>query len=603
MLGNSVSRDEFDLAVHSPLPPIHPFSFFEAVKNSFGSLFLLALFCLLINGVFSYVLNYQYKTQQEAMVRSELGTIRTKLEEKLNTNLFLVYGMAANISVKPDFSSTEFDALADELLSQRSILTNMAAAPKFIIRYIYPFKGNEAALGLNYRKVPDQWEVAYQAKLTGHMSVAGPIHLVQGGTGLIAHVPVIRQGNGEFWGIVSAVMSLDSLLEESGVTKALTTRLSIRGRDGKGTEGDVFWGNSALFVEGVNAIRQPVSLPYGAWEIAGQPKGGWQKSSPYQFWIHLISFLTFIAFGYLILVRKWEQELVYESERRLNAMSDASLEALVMTDANGEICFWNGAAETLFGYTRNEALGQIFHSLVMPPEDAKKLGYKLQPLAKGRHEVSNTPTEMRVLNQARQELIIEKTVASFQIGKAWYAVTCARDITARKAIEKRLKELATTDELTGLANRRCLMELAESQIKVALRYQQKMSLMMFDIDHFKAVNDNYGHAMGDQVLQQFSQQAMAMLRKTDRLGRIGGEEFLIVMPETELVDAFEVAERLRQHIESQTFSLNGDSLKVTVSAGISELLIEGDTLSALLSRVDSALYKAKHAGRNQVQCG
>nr|HMN61199.1 sensor domain-containing diguanylate cyclase [Anaerolinea sp.] len=163
-----------------------------------------------------------------------------------------------------------------------------------------------------------------------------------------------------------------------------------------------------------------------------------------------------------------------------------------------------------------------------------------------------------------------------------------------------LHRLATTDALTGLANRRHLLERAEREFEHARRYFEPISALMLDIDHFKQVNDTYGHAAGDEVLRTVAEVCAAALRKVDVIGRYGGEEFAALLPETRLHDAATVAERLALAVSDLPFDIQGRLLHVTVSVGVAEAQGPGDTLARLIDRADQAMYRAKQAGRNRV---
>ncbi len=165
---------------------------------------------------------------------------------------------------------------------------------------------------------------------------------------------------------------------------------------------------------------------------------------------------------------------------------------------------------------------------------------------------------------------------------------------------ERLHLLATTDVLTGLANRRHFLERAEHEFERSRRYFDPITALMFDVDHFKQVNDSFGHAAGDAVLAQMAEVCVAALRKIDLIGRYGGEEFAAVLPQTGLEDARKAANRLAQAVGERAFMFNGQEVRVTVSVGVAEMLGAGDTLARLLDRADQAMYRAKQAGRNQV---
>lgn len=173
-----------------------------------------------------------------------------------------------------------------------------------------------------------------------------------------------------------------------------------------------------------------------------------------------------------------------------------------------------------------------------------------------------------------------------------------QDITQIEAYEKELRVLSVTDELTGAGNRLACNQALDREIVRSRRYHKKLSLVLFDLDHFKNINDSFGHNVGDQVLIAVTTQVKGLLRDTDVLCRFGGEEFLIVMPETDAEDAKDTAERLRAEIAS--LSTVDVPIQVTVSFGVAELT-RWDTEYTLLKRVDMALYQAKENGRNRVE--
>lgn len=181
-------------------------------------------------------------------------------------------------------------------------------------------------------------------------------------------------------------------------------------------------------------------------------------------------------------------------------------------------------------------------------------------------------------------------------------LTTFTDISERKAMEIELQRLATTDELTGAATRRHFLDLAGQELRRARRFTHPLSVLVFDIDHFKAVNDQCGHAAGDAVLRVVAEAVRKVLREVDTFGRIGGEEFAVVLPETEPQDAAVVGERLRKAIRAMKHGVEGLG-PVTVSIGVAGLRDSDGGLEDLMDRADAALYRAKRQGRNQVQMG
>ena len=168
--------------------------------------------------------------------------------------------------------------------------------------------------------------------------------------------------------------------------------------------------------------------------------------------------------------------------------------------------------------------------------------------------------------------------------------------------ELELRLIAQVDHLTGALTRRGFVDQAQREMERTLRYGRASSLIMIDVDHFKRVNDTYGHSIGDQVLKQIASLAETTLRPCDLFGRLGGEEFALLMPETSGAAALVVAERLRNTIAEHPMTLHGGgTIHVTASFGVAELSASFNTLTAWLERADMMLYAAKSGGRNRTQ--
>jgi diguanylate cyclase (GGDEF)-like protein len=170
----------------------------------------------------------------------------------------------------------------------------------------------------------------------------------------------------------------------------------------------------------------------------------------------------------------------------------------------------------------------------------------------------------------------------------------------QNAMRDQLSLLARTDELTGLANRRAVMESLHWQMSHSLRSDLPLTVMSLDLDHFKAINDTWGHGVGDHVLRGFSELLGGVTREVDLCGRLGGEEFIVVLPDTDTSGGCVVGDRLRRRLAETPMSVSeGESINVTVSAGLTSLQ-PGDTLESILQRVDHALYQAKQSGRDRL---
>ena len=204
---------------------------------------------------------------------------------------------------------------------------------------------------------------------------------------------------------------------------------------------------------------------------------------------------------------------------------------------------------------------------------------------------------LRQLNEQGQRLRQTQAVALVLFVMLLAAVIMVAVSKFRQA--RHLQILASTDELTGLANRRALMAFANDAVARAQRDEMGLALLMIDIDHFKGINDSHGHAVGDQVLRHASRVLAAGLRERDRLGRVGGEEFVAVLPGATLAQASQVAERMRSAIDSTPLTGASGEVRFTVSIGVA-LAWHAEPAAALLERADLALYRAKHGGRNAV---
>ncbi|MBS3809346.1 MAG: GGDEF domain-containing protein, partial [Desulfobacterales bacterium] len=175
-----------------------------------------------------------------------------------------------------------------------------------------------------------------------------------------------------------------------------------------------------------------------------------------------------------------------------------------------------------------------------------------------------------------------------------------REIEARKELEAELKRQAATDSLTGLNNRRRYEALFRHEFRRTKRYGGRLSLFVLDLDHFKQVNDNYGHSAGDTALQKLADLCRSSLREPDIIGRLGGEEFVVLLPDTGGSDAYNVADRLRKKISETEIKTDHGRFTLTATIGVAEASPDDKEIEDLVRRADTALYKGKAYGRNRV---
>lgn len=314
--------------------------------------------CLIGIGIYADHLNSSENERNlRQSVFNQLSVIRARLEGNINSNAHLVQGLVAAISVEPNMSNHRFTALAQPLFWGTSQLRNIGAAPKLVIRYMYPVKGNEAAIGLNYRNNPAQFDQVKRARDSGELVLAGPVNLVQGGWGFIARIPVfLAKGhkNGEkFWGIISAVIDVEKLYEASGLLDNQDNiEMAIRGKDALGEKGDVFYGRDALFAMEPELVD--VVLPSGSWQMAAVPKAGWSstRSDTLKFRFLLVIIGLFILLPFLFLARFLEKKR--KSDERFMHLFNTIPIPVGIVNNSGEIEDLNSRFVQIFGYTRED---------------------------------------------------------------------------------------------------------------------------------------------------------------------------------------------------------------------------------------------------------
>ncbi len=277
-------------------------------------------------------------------------------------------------------------------------------------------------------------------------------------------------------------------------------------------------------------------------------------------------------------------------------------DGVVAVDNHHCIILFNAGAERIFGYKAEEVLGRHLN-ILLPERFHLQHDVMIAEFAATQEYAKKMAERSRELFGCRKggeefeaNIFIIKTGSGPEAGFA----AVVRDISEDKKTEDELVRLATTDPLTGAYNRREFKSLADGESVRANRYNRPLSIMMLDLDHFKRLNDTYGHAAGDKALQKFTTLCCNALRTIDVFGRWGGEEFVTLLPETDTEGAVVIAERLRKLVSQSTLDFNEQKINITVSIGIAQYRAGEMTVETPLSRADSAVYDAKKAGRNRI---
>lgn len=285
-------------------------------------------------------------------------------------------------------------------------------------------------------------------------------------------------------------------------------------------------------------------------------------------------------------------------------------------EANSDNMQWSDETYRILG-REPRALAPSRHNFLaaIHPDDRARVADHINPANKAgsfdiEYRIVRPDARVRIVHSLGERMPLDEDwqsgfIATIQdvteSGPGEEVLGVIQDITERKELELRLAEEAHTDALTGCANRRHFLESARTELLRLLRYGGELSLLMLDIDHFKAVNDRHGHAVGDLALQTLVRVCRTCLREEDVIGRLGGEEFAIMLPETGSDKAIEVAERLRREVAAAEIPCGQEpTLRITASIGVATRAPGENCVDTILKAADQALYLAKAGGRNRV---
>ena len=296
------------------------------------------------------------------------------------------------------------------------------------------------------------------------------------------------------------------------------------------------------------------------------------------------------------------QQLLQERERKLDAFVKAMPNLSFVYDQDGRYLEILTNESNLLRIRAEDMKGRLLSDL-MPPGEAKIMMDAIQrAIETGKTQV----IEYKIPVLAGGEHWFEGRIALMEKNESGQSkvVFIATEISERVRLYQEVQRLAMQDPLTGCFNRRHFVTLTGQELERSMRYKRPLSLLMLDIDHFKDFNDRYGHPIGDQILCALVELCQARLRGVDIVGRYGGEEFLILVPETGADGARIVAERLRTEIETMEVDTPAGKLSLTVCIGVASMETvpeQAETVDALIKRADQAVYAAKAAGRNCVR--
>jgi diguanylate cyclase (GGDEF)-like protein/PAS domain S-box-containing protein len=267
-----------------------------------------------------------------------------------------------------------------------------------------------------------------------------------------------------------------------------------------------------------------------------------------------------------------------------------------------EIVYVNKAFTELTGYTPEEVIGKNPRILQSSEPDQETIETKVT-IKKRLKQQEPVRATIKNYSKSGREYWLDLSILPLKNsqGIVSHFVAIERDITEQKNIEQKLEVLSRTDPLTGLLNRRAFDEILENELSRFKKNSEVYSILMIDIDHFKVINDKYGHATGDIAIQTVTQSCQSNLRLQDTMARLGGEEFCVLLPYTKRKNAYDIAERIRSIISNTSITTADDAeIFLTISIGVGEVRSTDIHHTAVLKRADDNLYKAKATGRNRV---
>ncbi|HYR05814.1 MAG TPA: sensor domain-containing diguanylate cyclase [Gallionella sp.] len=285
------------------------------------------------------------------------------------------------------------------------------------------------------------------------------------------------------------------------------------------------------------------------------------------------------------------------SKEELKSIFDHLPDIFYRTDMQGILTKISPACYDILGYREDEMLGTALSGYYKTPEERQKI---VRAIIAGGGKATRVEAALKHKNGSTIWISTSAFVRLCPDGQQIFIEGMARDVSEHKRMENQLITLTRTDSLTGIYNRGHFMERAGEVIRMMRRYQRPASMMIMDLDHFKKINDKYGHISGDVALKIFTDVCQQEIREPDIFGRLGGEEFGLMLPETTIQHAQVLAERIRKAVAAAEVPLGDRKIGITVSIGLVEVSPEDSSLSTVLHRADLAMYQAKTRGRNQV---
>lgn len=417
-----------------------------STKLAFYSILtVLAVLLFIAAAYLNHSLVQRHRAELYSETQKQLNVYHNRLFSNLQNHIQVVRGLPGLFAVNPNLTQEQYGRAVRHLISANSEIRNIGAAPDMVIRYMYPVAGNEAALGLDYRQTPAQFEAADRARRTRKLVLAGPVELKQGGIGLISRVPVFledqQSGEEYFWGLISAVIDVDRFLGKSGLLAGdLPIKLAIKGADSLGRKGEVFFGDPALF--NGDSLTQTLKLPEGEWLLAAEPVGGWSTLPP-DFWQKRI--LIFGTASALFLLLAFFIRFIFAASlanHKFRNLIESSPVPYMLLDENKKINFINQAFTETYGYQLNEiqSLSSWWELTTQAKRYSKDFKNYLGRLAlNGWGGQASPPMEIELRSRSGQRKVALLSLSLLRDTFEDEMLLVVYDITVRKEAEEQLR--------------------------------------------------------------------------------------------------------------------------------------------------------------------
>ena len=564
------------------------------------------------------VVLYHLDQSRLELERSRAGSVAEaelrQIDDHLNLALSSTHALAAMVRQNRGYFPA-FPEIAAEMLPLYPGVSALQLAPGGVLTHVVPLAGNEKAIGHDLLRDPGRNREAFLARDTRRLTLAGPFTLIQGGIGAVARSPVFLSDpvKGDvFWGFTCALIRFPEVLGDAFEDLRPAGYLYQFWRTNPDSgERQVIAANTREALS--DPVETVLEVPNGKWHLFLAPVDGWRPVHSFidrlllaLILCSMVAILVYVLLRQPVLLRHQVAERTRdlqaqaESLRKLSQAVEQSPNSIVITDLDGNIQFANRFFLDNTGFERTEVIGRnprLLASGKTPPESyaelwqALKRGQSWQGEFINRRKDGSDFVEWAIIAPVRDD-----------DGRISHYIAVKEDITAKKKAECDLYRLAYFDALTGLPNRVRLVEEIGSSSDAALRNRRLNALILLNIDRFKLINDARDHASGDRLLLALAARLTQLLRGDDLLARLSGDEFAIIVKDLhgEAEAALRHTALLVKGIHDalrQPFSVDGDDVAITVSAGVTIYpAAAGDTPSNALRRADTAINKAKADG-------